>query len=1202
MICPKCKTKVSQEDTTCPNCNLKLVFKCPRCDSPSRLGATSCKKCGYTFVKFCPECHSANYATSSICRKCGYEFKNAEDIEQTSENSSIQDTFPVSKPIAEKTVIAQENENTEPEKENKHKQKPNLLIYIDFTNIEDIFEKYNTDEFKQKVSQSIKTTVKIAFGAECEFISDRLVKFSFCHKKSVKILDKINKFEDECFKFNRVLEKTLNCGISYKFVIFSYDEAKKSINSPCLKLGSDKDVIVSSDAYVILNSELSLIKIAPNAYKMIFLDTKPVFEQSQDVKYAQASQIILENLADSKSTIRAISVCAPRGTGKTHLLNDLYYKINRMKTSNTVIFYATCSALTQVSPYGLIQSFFISLFNCPVILNEEFNIKTFEKMVLDKLNLEYIDESSLETLANLIYPIKKDYFENILINKEITYRYLSDVFNYIKQHKNIVFMIDDFDLIDESSFGFLKHLVDKNYFEHNAKMILGYKNSHSIAMYFQSSKLTNANCMNISLRTMNVAECKDFTKNMLGKDFEVPDEILSQIAYNAQGNIAYIEQILQYLYERKILYINDKIVKFKQENTDIELPKTLEECFYSRLDFLKEQNEREYIFLMSASLLGDRFDYNILSNIYNLDENGFFDIIKSLEKKGYAKRKVGDAYGFKNSLTWSYCYIRAKEEELIKLDAKKMLVELNNKVTSTPLVCPILAQITDNKELAYSLWTKNLQYANYIGDVNIYAMAQKQSLILLESVHLDNLDYVKNNICERLGKLIYIKNPAEAKDYLTNALVAAQNCNDINKIVDVSGYLIKSLYLTQDYTDIIEIVDNVLKYFDVRDRSEKRSTTELQIALIKSRKLEAMLRLGLWEAISNIVNLEINPVLKDRLKLFSSHKWINESEIFYTWIEANIILAQSYCEQGSPVAFELISDIDRVLSREKGPKADSLEVRLAFVSAIANTSRGYFTESNNILQEIIKDYNYVIDNPELVCRWNIINLINKILLLDLDTVKDDLFEAAAYADNSGDELSKNIFKTLLAYVYLEEKAYLKAIEIATSEMQYFSSKKTAFGALLAWYISAAATANNKADMYCIEICEKAVKICENAQNNNFYFKILFQELLAKSYLKLNDKENAQMYCDLALQSATVNELLYLQVRLNSLKADIARDKLPSQPDNKKVEFARNTIRMYNRTVEMAKLLNLENMTKKIEKDLTSFKAYCQLNRIIEDKQ
>ena len=168
-------------------------------------------------------------------------------------------------------------------------------------------------------------------------------------------------------------------------------------------------------------------------------------------------------------------------------------------------------------------------------------------------------------------------------------------------------------------------------------------------------------------------------------------------------------------------------------------------------------------------------------------------------------------------------------------------------------------------------------------------------------------------------------------------------------------------------------------------------------------------------------------------------------------------------------------------------------------------------------------------------------------------------------------------------------------------MQYFSSKKIAFGALLAWYISAAATANNKTDMYCIEICEKAVKICENAQNNNSFFKILFQELLAKAYLKLNDKENAKMYCDLALESALSNELIYLQVRLNELRANIARECLSQQPDNKKYEYAQNVLKMYNRTIDMANNLNLKKYVKKLEKEMTSFRAHCQLNRIIEDK-
>ena len=91
-----------------------------------------------------------------------------------------------------------------------------------------------------------------------------------------------------------------------------------------------------------------------------------------------------------------------------------------------------------------------------------------------------------------------------------------------------------------------------------------------------------------------------------------------------------------------------------------------------------------------------------------------------------------------------------------------------------------------------------------------------------------------------------------------------------------------------------------------------------------------------------------------------------------------------------------------------------------------------------------------------------------------------------------------------------------------------------------------------------------------------------------------------MYCDLALQVALSQELLYLQVRLNELKANISNERLVDQPDSKKVEHAQNTIKMYNKTIELSKKLNLKNYTRRIEKELTSFKAHCQLNRIIEE--
>ncbi len=1183
MICPKCKSKVSKEDTVCKNCNLRLVFKCPRCGFPTRLGSVSCQKCGYTFVKFCPKCHSANYASSSTCRKCSYEFENENTTPIVENDTKEPDTSQKQETIVEEEITP-------------------LIFYIDFTNLEKIFEKYNKADFRQKVAENIKTTIKIVFGTTMEFVDSHTVKFTFNYSKSINMLVKINQFEVEFNKFNDILEKTLAATLTYKFAVSTLNEARDSKDNYIaqLKYGIDKDVIVSNGTYGKLNSDLSLIKISPDSYKMIFLEQKPVFEQSEDEKYDKALETILENISKPSNKTSLISLNAPRGAGKTHLLNDLYFRIGKSKLENTVVLYAQCSALTQVSPYGLIQSFFTRYFDFPLVLKEEFNQKNFEKKVLDKLGVDKMDEETLSTLANLIYPIKKDYFENILINKEITFKYMKDVFDCLRHKKSVIFIIDDFDLIDESSLSFLKYLVNEDYFERDSKMVVAYKNEQSATVYFQTNKLNNTNCLNISLRPFGITECKDYAKKILGQEAQVPVELLSDIALNAQGNIAYIEQIIEYLFEKRYFVSQNHVVMYKKPEEDFEIPKTLEQCFFERLDFLKSQSEEEYSFILVASLLGDKPDYTLLKNVFTYDDAMLFSVVEGLDKKGYLKRKFDDIYEFKNSLTWSYCYIRAKEDSSINSYTQKLLNELLRKTTTSPLICSILAQIAGENSLAFELWTRNLQYASYIGDTNIYIMAQKQSLILLENVKLDNFEFTKNNIMERLGKLLYEKNPVESMDYLTNVLVSAQKNDDINKIIDLSGFIVKSSYVLQDYSAVVEIVDNVLKYF-VPDKKENKKELELQKVLIKTRKLKALLQLGLWEEIASLVNSEINPVLQKYLNIFSKNTIVSQNEIFSAWIESNIILAQSYAIQGSSLSFELISEIEKVIGKEKSPKTDYLKVNLAYATAIANTSKGYFKESDTILQNILKDYSYIIDSPALVSKWNIINIINKILKLDVETIKQELFEAAAYADNSSDEVSKHMLKTLLAYVYLEEKSYLKAIEIATGEMQYFSSKKIAFGALLAWYVSAAATAGSKADMYCIEICEKAVKICENAQNNNYYFKILFQELLAKAYLKLNDKENARMYCDLALQSANANELLYLQVRLNALKVEIAREKLAQEPEKSKYNYAQNVIRMYNRTIELAKKLELDNYVKKIEKELTSFKAHCQLNRIIEDK-
>lgn len=263
MICPKCKTEVSDDDVFCPNCNLKLIFTCPKCKSPTHIGPIRCENCGYQLIKLCPKCDTKNFSWSDKCRKCGFEFK------KDNNKNSLKDRLDKITKSAQKTTAKIKLENDDEEKSKKQitfesskttknekdKEKNEqtdlikpFIIYIDFINLDKTFEKYDKDEFKQKVIQNIKTNVKIAFDADCNFVSSRCVMFKFNYLKSMNILEIIHQFDVEFAKFNEILEKTLDRGLTYKFAITTIDEVRKSKEVNQLKFGSDKDIIVSSGA------------------------------------------------------------------------------------------------------------------------------------------------------------------------------------------------------------------------------------------------------------------------------------------------------------------------------------------------------------------------------------------------------------------------------------------------------------------------------------------------------------------------------------------------------------------------------------------------------------------------------------------------------------------------------------------------------------------------------------------------------------------------------------------------------------------------------------------------------------------------------------------------------------------------------------------------------------------------------------------
>ena len=240
--------------------------------------------------------------------------------------------------------------------------------------------------------------------------------------------------------------------------------------------------------------------------------------------------------------------------------------------------------------------------------------------------------------------------------------------------------------------------------------------------------------------------------------------------------------------------------------------------------------------------------------------------------------------------------------------------------------------------------------------------------------------------------------------------------------------------------------------------------------------------------------------------------------------------AEALAFQGDNKTFDIIQNIYDILDKNKSTEPHLL-CRANLLLALANTIKGDLKLSNKILDDMLKEYTLDSMDSFIVSRWNFIDILNKFLDKNYNTLHTELFNVTAYANNINDNFTKNILKTILAKILKDSNQTKKALEILEEQVAYFAKEKVATGVLLSWYLIAEIKLITSGTQFALDIANKALDIAQSPNINNYYFICLFNKLIGEIYLAKQDFESSKIYLEKSAVIAKRFDLQYLQIKI-----------------------------------------------------------------------
>ena len=1226
MHCIRCKREIDANSLRCNFCGAKVQTVCPDCKSLNLITAEYCAHCHRQLIKYCPSCKSANLPNAKNCRKCGYEFEpkiqasetipvlkeeiqeqqilsDTQEIQKDDYTTSIQEAKPYTmfeeqkielqssvttfdEPVIEENTESEELEQRLPEieldisansEEQEEKSNDEIENYSD--NYEALLEKQDEEEFSDD----------IPVAEEANNIQQENAQ---SYEEDDDFFDLNALADDDEYYYGE--ENTTVNQQPVQSVDTSPQQTVPDIKPPVQEQSVQQTPKPAQVKPAAQAEEKKNEPVVPPVREEKITEQEEENELQEDTvqeilddSMKEIDQLKSKNLmvaAVKSNDKKIIGLSSPEGYGKSTVLRYLFNELLPMKYA---WLWGECSANSQISPFGIFQEMFLTFFNLPNYSNMSNEFQKETKKLLQKV-VPTLTDSETGDLFNFLYPSLTAHFEEILVNKEYHFKLLEKVILEISQRSKLIIVIDDFDMIDGASYEFLMHFINEDYLSENIKLVVAYKDKRISQGYFYSEKIAENQYQDVFLSKLTLEHAVNLTRLFMNGVNPIPEDVFKQIYQNSKGNSAFIEQILVLMNENGAFETKDNEIIYKTTPIALKMPKNLFEILTKRLNILKEKFPTVYRTLCTAAIMGNKFNIKLLEHVMKISFDDFRNVIQMLVNYAYLTQFNDNMFAFKNTLMWKFVYERAKMSEDFTLLNERIFDVIGNYTLSSNALKALVAQNLNQKLLAMNIWTDNVKLCAYLGDEHLWALSQKQCLKIAQEINPETNNLVITNIQERLGKLLYLSKPSEAMNYLSNSLSTAVKLGNKPKIIELAGYLSKSCDAIGNYHGVIETVDTVLKLIDYPEY-------KLESALIKFKKLRAILSIGNSEEIYNTANNEIIPIIEQAIAQSIPTKDIPMSIIYETWLECNLIVANALIIQGNKKCLNVLGFIDEIVAKNHITNKNYL-IRVALSKALAYTMLGVIKKSEGILIEISqKTANEIVD-PEIISQWNFINILNKILKRDWANIKEELFSVVTFANNYNDVLIKNLLKTFLGKVLQEEDNLSKALDIFNEQVTIFAREKIAVGALLCWYYIAKVTLVTDGTDKALDITQKALDVAKNPKINNYYFMVLYKRLIAEIYMIKGDMEAARMYIEKALLIVKTYGMKLHKVMLYELYAKYLEEMIHKKPQNKN-NYAQKIVETYKKALVMIKDMEIPAIEAELQNDFASFKAYCQLNDI-----